>query len=397
VIDAARRRASAIATILFTVAGVGLSRPAFAQHDMSKMTATDAWTWTFDARVYLDENLQERKFTDFHQFESQNWFMAEGAKSIGRGRFFVHGMASLEPFTLRKIGSAEVFQTGETYQNLPLVDYQHPHDLVMGASVRYDHPLAGAWRWFVSGGPVDAPALGPESFMHRVSAEGNPTAPLGHHNLDATHISHDVITAGAENASVTLEASAFHGREPDEHRLAVEFGPIDSYASRVTWHTGSWHAQASYGHLKFPDPSEFTDVDRTTMSVAYANHAAAHPIAALVAVGVNREPELRVTTPALLGEVAWHGSDRDLIYARGEWLKKDILNTGGYDPPGFAGVHPLSTIAALTGGYARTIASTRAGSFRAGADVTVYGVDDNLQASYGRPLSIHVLLTWGVH
>jgi hypothetical protein len=394
VIRTARGRAGA--TVLLTLLSLGVSRAAYAQHDMAAMTAAPSWSWTFDGHVYLDGNLQERKFTDFHQLESQNWFMAEGAKSVGRGRLFVHAMASLEPFTLRKIGSAEVFQTGETYQGLPLIDYQHPHDLVMNASVRYDHPLAGAWRWFASGGPVDAPALGPESFMHRASAEGNPTAPLGHHNLDATHISHGVLTGGAENADVTVEVSAFHGREPDEHRIAIEFGPIDSYAGRFTWHAGPWQAQASYGHLKFPDPSEFTDVDRTTVSLGYTNRDRARPIAALVALGVNREPALRVTSPALLGELAWHVAARDLVYARAEWLKKDILNAGGYDPPGFAGVHPLSVIGAFTAGYARTIASGRGGQWRAGADVTLYAVDENLEDSYGRPLSAHVLLSWAV-
>lgn len=393
-IGAARRRA--LAVLFSTCAALGAPRVALAQHDMSAMTSTDRWTWTFDGRVDVDANLQERKFTDFHQVESQNWFMAGGSKSIGRGRFFVRGMISLEPFTLRQIGSAEVFQTGETYQHLPLIDYQHPHDLVMNASARYDHPLAGAWRWFVSGGPVDAPALGPESFMHRASADGNPTAPLGHHNLDATHISHDVITGGAETAALTIEASAFHGREPDEDRIAIEFGPIDSYASRLTWRFGSWQAQASYGHLKFPDPTEFTDVDRTTASLAYTSRDRARPLSALVAVGINREPALRVTTPAVLGEIAWHASSTDLIYARGEWLEKDILNAGGYDPPGFAGVHPLSTIGAFTGGYARTIVTNRAGRFRAGADVTVYVVDPNLKDAYGRPVSMHLLFTWMV-
>ena len=58
--------------------------------------------------------------------------------------------------------------------------------------------------------------------MHRASAEANPTAPLGHHHLDSTHITHGVITLGATNGAVTIEGSAFHGREPDEDRVAIE-------------------------------------------------------------------------------------------------------------------------------------------------------------------------------
>ena len=44
-------------------------------------------------------------------------------------------MLSLEPFSLDDIGSPQVFQTGETYNNAPLIDYQHPHDLVMQLGV----------------------------------------------------------------------------------------------------------------------------------------------------------------------------------------------------------------------------------------------------------------------
>ena len=45
----------------------------------------------------------------------------------GRARRHIHGDLDVqsEPFTLREIGSAQVFQTGETYQHLPLIDYQH--------------------------------------------------------------------------------------------------------------------------------------------------------------------------------------------------------------------------------------------------------------------------------
>ena len=99
--------------------------------------------------------------------------------------------------------------------------------------------------------------------MHRASAEANPTAPLGHHHLDSTHITHGVITLGATNGAVTIEGSAFHGREPDEDRVAIEFGPIDSYSARVSWQRGRWQAQVSAGHLKFPDP---TDTPTTTAS-----------------------------------------------------------------------------------------------------------------------------------
>ena len=51
---------------------------------------------------------------------------------------------------------------------------------------------------------MGAPAIGPPVFMHRASAEVNPTAPLGHHSLDATHVTHGVVTAGVTRGPFTI-------------------------------------------------------------------------------------------------------------------------------------------------------------------------------------------------
>src|SRR5690348_16028373 len=79
-----------------------------------------SWTWTADGAVFAVYNDQERKFTDFRVVESQNWFMLQGSRPVGAGRLTLLGMASLEPFTLEKLGSPQVFQTGETYKGAPL-------------------------------------------------------------------------------------------------------------------------------------------------------------------------------------------------------------------------------------------------------------------------------------
>ena len=89
-------------------------------------TGAPAWTWTTDANVFFGYNYQERKFTDIWAWESQNWFMLAGQRTLGVGRLSVDGMISLEPFTLQAIGSPQVFQTGETFNGGALVDYQHP-------------------------------------------------------------------------------------------------------------------------------------------------------------------------------------------------------------------------------------------------------------------------------
>lgn len=361
------------------------------QHQAHAAAAASGWVWQMDVQAFLNANLQFRKFTDFHGIESQNWLMGAVSGPLGRGRLSLHAMLSAEDWTLPTYGSPQVFQTGETYHGAALTDYQHPHDLVMAASARYEWP-AGAWGLSFGGGLVDAPALGPTVFMHRPSAEGNPTTPLGHHSTDSTHITHGVITVGATRGEWTLEASAFHGREPDEDRVAIEFGPIDSYAARATWRRGAWLAQASAGFLKYPDPTEFTDHVVVTASMSYA--PADRPLAAAAIFGLAREARIGVTEPALMLEAAWRRRPRDLIYGRLEIVRKDILTQGGYDPPGFPHPHVLSNIVALTLGGERRVADTRAGRFGLGADATLYLRDPNLDDNYGWPFSAHVFLRY---
>lgn len=126
----------------------GLAAPARAQHEQMNMsTASPKWTWSFEANATLDGNLLERKFRDFHQIESQNWFMVMACRSVGKVHLMIHGMFSLEPFTERAQGSADVSRTGETYRGAPLIGYQHPHDLFMAIASHIDGPVAARARW----------------------------------------------------------------------------------------------------------------------------------------------------------------------------------------------------------------------------------------------------------
>ena len=232
-----------------------------AEHNHTEMVEQAAsWSVSWDARVFLGWNYQHRKFRDFQRVESQNWFMGEAERFGSAGRVRFVGMVSLEPFTIQPLGSPEVFQTGETYQHAPLIDYQHPHDLIMALGAAYDRTV-GSTRAFLNVDAVGAPALGPQSFMHRPSAADNPAAPLTHHMLDPTHITPGVITAGVEHASVTVAGSWFRGLEPDENRKDIDFGALDSWSLQGRWRRGEWDAQVSGAHLKTPEwVKPFNDV-----------------------------------------------------------------------------------------------------------------------------------------
>jgi hypothetical protein len=46
----------------------------------------NAWSWTGDANVIFGYNYQNRKFTDFSVWESQNWFVLNDISHRGWGR-----------------------------------------------------------------------------------------------------------------------------------------------------------------------------------------------------------------------------------------------------------------------------------------------------------------------
>src|SRR5258706_201670 len=201
------------------------------------------WHWQADGNVFAGENYQYRKFTDFHAVESQNWVMLAGERPWAAGGLRLTPMLSFEPFTLKKNGSPQVFQTGEAFDHVPLVDYQHPHDLFTNLAASYARP-AGHFRVSMSGAIVGAPALGPQAFMHRPSAAENPQAPLSHHHLDSTHITPGVLSVGVWRGAAGLEGSWFRGREPDERTTNLDVGALDSWSVRGSWKQGSWDAQA---------------------------------------------------------------------------------------------------------------------------------------------------------
>ncbi len=105
-------------------------------------------------------------------------------------------MGSIEP-VMGRSGYPLLLQTGETADGTtPLLDRQHPHDVLMEAALTYSRPTTRGSSFFVYAAPVGEPALGPPAFMHRESNGGNPFAPIGHHWFDATHITYGVLTVG---------------------------------------------------------------------------------------------------------------------------------------------------------------------------------------------------------
>ena len=362
-------------------------------HDHAAMLAAAAKRWQvmWDGALFTTFNYQGGTRGD-NEVRAQNWLMVMGSRQLGPGTLALSGMASLEPVTIGGAGYSHLFQLGETYRGLPVTDRQHPHDLFMQLDAAWRLPV-GTTLLSISGGPVGAPAFGPTAFMHRLSASENPNAPLTHHTFDSTHIAMGTVTAGLRRGAFTVEASAFRGREPDEHRYNLDTGALDSRAGRVTWRPGGGlEFQVSRGFLHQPEVLEPGNQNRTNASMSWL-HTRPNRAFTAVTVMTGRVTRTYSWSGALLAEgIHWMGNQA--VYGRYEGLaieSEHLMFPTQVHPP-----HPgefIDTLHAMTVGGVRRIAARRGFDVALGADATFYRVPARLHATHGeRPASAHIFL-----
>ena len=205
--------------------------------------------------------------------DAPTMFMAMYSRPLtNRSQLGLRVMASLDPVIERGYGYPLLYQSGELYRGEPIHDRQHPHDFISELAATYSYKTAENQSFFVYGGIVGEPALGPPMYLHRTSGANNPDAPIGHHWQDASHITYGVLTAGYNFGKFKFEASAFNGTEPDENRWAFDRLRLNSYSFRFSVNpTKDLSFQISHGYLKRPERAE-PDLDhirRTTASAIY--------------------------------------------------------------------------------------------------------------------------------
>jgi hypothetical protein len=318
---------------------------------------------------------------------STSMLMLMARRELTNGAFGVRLMLSADPL-MGASGYPLLFQTGETADGrVPLVDRQHPHNLLMEAAVTYSRDLSPGSSVFVYLGPAGEPALGPTTFMHRLSAMDNPEAPLTHHWLDSTHVSYGVATAGYVLGQFKLDASAFNGREPDQHRYDVELRSLDSYAARLTWDpTTDLSMQVSTGHLVSPEQLEpGVDVHRTTASVTYNAPVPGQWWQTTLAWGRNSPSQGSASSGWLL-ESALKLSVAQTLFGRAEHVAKDELFLPGAPLYGASFM-----VNKLSLGYIYDFAQLGSLSFGVGGLVSTYSYPAALNPVYGsRPTSFMV-------
>jgi hypothetical protein len=296
-------------------------------------------------------------------------------------------MFSAESLTSPHPGFPELFQTGETYHDEPLVDHQHPHNVFAELAVLYTLPITENLSWEFYGGPSAEPALGPVTYIHRASAAELPLAPLGHHLQDSTHTSFGVVTTGFVIDRIKLEASAFNGREPNEKRYGIQFAALDSWSARAFFApSANWTAQYSIGRLEHPEALEPGSQWRQTASVEYNRPLAAGHWATTLLWGRVHKIATDTTLNSYLLESTLNFRERNYAFSRLELVDKDELFPQ-------AAVHPAYRIGAYTFGGAHDLIHERAWQLALGADLTFYSKPSVLDSAYGvHPTSFQIFL-----
>lgn len=361
------------------------------------------WSYMLHYAIYLRYTRQNSNNPDGRgrgqQLGAPNWFMGMAQRKVGqRGLLQVRAMLSLDPLTVGNGGYPLLFQTGETYKGQPLIDRQHPHDLVSELSVSYSHAFSNDIDLYGYVGYPGEPALGPPAFMHRISSFNNPDAPLSHHWQDASHILFGVATAGFRYKWAKLEASTFKGREPDENRYNFDAPKFDSYSYRLSVNPSpSFALQFSQGFLHSPEeahPGE--NVTRTTASILHSK-------------GLG--PTRYVTSAVIWGRNSHDGAgensylaesslqmDKVAFYGRFENVKKSAEELGIYQPTSSGGLGRITSdqlfmINNLTLGMNYRIVQQHNTDLVLGAQITASKPDQTLQSLYGKtPVSGEIYL-----
>ena len=328
-----------------------------------------------------------------------NMFMVDLGSSIGDRHYFnIDVMGTLERWTLPETGTPELLQIGEANVNgEPYLDAQHPHSSpIMGLTLSDTMRLSGTDHVKVFFAPRGQSTDGPIAFMHRPTGMVNPDAPLGHHiGQDAGHITSTVIGASLRLRATTVEASTFHGTEPEPSKVDLPVGPLNSFAARLTEEfTPHLYAMASAAFVKKPD-SHDRDLDhiwRYSGSI-YDDHIF--------------ENGWLIHNAFIFGLINLYDQASALNSFAGEfWLHKETKNIWGrieYLQRTPAELQITSTssnegkwVTALTVGYTHKFASWETGDVGAGMSFTKDILPSAFQADYGgNPVAGKVFLQVG--
>ncbi|RYD58179.1 MAG: hypothetical protein EOP56_04460 [Sphingobacteriales bacterium] len=344
------------------------------------------WMFMFHGNIFVRYNKQDltnQGSRGGSKVDAPNMFMAMGQRKVGSNGLFRFGtMLSLDAAIAGGSGYPLLFQSGETWQGKPLIDRQHPHDLFSELSVSYAHAFSPKADAYVYLGYPGEPAIGAVTFMHRPSGMFNPDAPIGHHWVDATHITFGVATIGVRYGKFKIEGSSFTGREPNEQRFDFDKPRFDSRSARLSFNPNkSWALQVSHGFLKSPEVSHpGEDINRTTASATYSYRLGQRNFIDVTGLwALNKIPGEHGSNAALLE--ATLRLKKLALYSRYEWVQKSGEELALEEPQ--FDHHKLYPVNALTAGASYDVLEIWKTRLALGAQLSVYRADAQLRALYG--------------
>jgi hypothetical protein len=318
----------------------------------------------------------------------------------------VQWMGTTDKWTVPTNGTPELLQTGEANQaGVPYVDAQHPHSSpVMGLTFAEVHCFgkAGQNAFTISFAPRGEATAGPEAFMHRPSAEGNPNVPLSHHLQDVFHIMSTVLAAKLDIGKWSIEGSIFSGQEPSPAEVNLDIHRFDSYGVRVDrklndhFTVGASAASVLEKH-RVPLGQTPENPTRTAMiaSWLYTDHQfKGGSINTSTIYGRGSEEGYPLNSFLEELKVNFGEQERDHVFSRLEVLQRtpDQLEVNIVGD----GKHP-EWVKAFTLGYERNLGTRGGATFYGGSSVTRSFVPTDFKATYGvNPLSaeIHLRITF---
>ncbi len=170
-----------------------------------------------------------------HEVYSPGMWMLDATKLLSNSnQLKAEFMGTTDKWLIPNRGYPELYQTGEAnLAGRPYIDAQHPHSSpIMGLTFSDIISFADHRTLTFFAAPRGEATAGPDAFMHRPSAEGNPYAPLSHHLQDVFHITSTVFGTSYEDPIHKLEVSAFSGHEPSPEAVNLDIHRPDSFGFR---------------------------------------------------------------------------------------------------------------------------------------------------------------------
>jgi len=354
-------------------------QPDLSEHGGVHTTRGD---WSFMGHVLLNltHDWQNGPRGDDKTFAS-GMIMGSARRDYADGSTLnLRAMLSPDPL-MGKDGFPLLLAAGETADGVtPLIDRQHPHELVMELSASYARPLTDKDSVYAYIGLPGEPAFGPPAFMHRMSAMDSPEAPITHHWLDSRQGGVGGGRRGGWHGSFNRGVSSFRARVPDGDRSTTVGPERDSWSVRGSWNPSpEWSLQVSYADVTAPEQLE-PDEDETKWSASaiHARRFGAEGWWSSTLAWGRKTNDHDESKDAWLLETAVSPDNRWTVFARAERIETDELL------PGAGGGHgDLHTVAKASLGAVHDWRLAENVRFGVGALYSLNRVPDALEPAYG--------------